>query len=229
MRNRGEASFINLPRLGASLYDRMTQSRAIKAQFREIAQDLVSRVSHGRLLDIGTGPGRLLVEIHKMNSGIELFGLDVSDSMIEEARKNLMVIKADLRQGNIRSTSYESDFFDIVTCTGSFYLWEYPEECLEEIFRILKEGQSACLYETYKDFDSIELKKALRANLKNERLLLRLITPFFLKKQLRMTYKSDEVVDIIEHTRFAGNYKLDKIILAGLPIWMRIELRKKIN
>jgi len=227
MRNRGEHSFINLPRFGASLYDRMTQSRAIKAQFREIAQDLVSRVSHGRLLDIGTGPGRLLIEIHKMNSDIELFGLDVSASMIGAARKNLMVIKADLRQGNIRSTSYESDFFDIITCTGSFYLWEYPVESLEEIFRILKEGQSAYLYETYKDFDRIELKKALRANLKNEQLLLRLITPFFLKKQLKMTYKSGEVAEIIEQTRFAGNYKLDMIILAGLPIWMRIELRKK--
>ena len=227
MRNRGEHSFINLPRFGASLYDRMTQSRAIKAQFREIAQDLVSRVSHGRLLDIGTGPGRLLIEIYKMNSDIELFGLDVSASMIEEARKNLTGIKADLRQGNIRSTNYESNFFDIITCTGSFYLWEYPVESLEEIFRILKEGQSAYLYETYKDFDRIELKKALRANLKNEQLLLRLITPFFLKKQLKMTYKSGEVAEIIEQTRFAGNYKLDMIILAGLPIWMRIELRKK--
>jgi len=227
MRNRGEHSFINLPRFGASLYDRMTQSRAIKAQFREIAQDLVSRVSHGRLLDIGTGPGRLLIEIHKMNSDIELFGLDVSASMIGAARKNLTGIKTDLRQGNIRSTSYESDFFDIITCTGSFYLWEYPVESLEEIFRILKEGQSAYLYETYKDFDRIELKKALRANLKNEQLLLRLITPFFLKKQLKMTYKSGEVAEIIEQTRFAGNYKLDMIILAGLPVWMRIELRKK--
>jgi len=227
MRNRGEHSFINLPRFGASLYDRMTQSRAIKAQFREIAQDLVSRVSHGRLLDIGTRPGRLLIEIHKMNSDIELFGLDVSASMIGAARKNLTGIKTDLRQGNIRSTSYESDFFDIITCTGSFYLWEYPVESLEEIFRILKEGQSAYLYETYKDFDRIELKKALRANLKNEQLLLRLITPFFLKKQLKMTYKSGEVAEIIEQTRFAGNYKLDMIILAGLPIWMRIELRKK--
>jgi ubiquinone/menaquinone biosynthesis C-methylase UbiE len=227
MKNRGEASFINLPRFGASLYDRMTQSRAIRAQFREIAQDLVSRVSRGRLLDIGTGPGRLLIEIHILNSDIELFGLDVSAQMIEEARKNLTGIKVDLRHGNIRRTNYESNFFDIITCTGSFYLWEYPEESLEEIFRILKEGQSAYLYETYKDFDSLEFKKALRVNLKSERLLLRLITPFFLKKRLKMTYESGEVAKIIEQTRFAGNYKLDKIILAGLPIWMRIELRKK--
>jgi len=227
MKNRGEASFINLPRFGVILYDRMTQSRAIKAQFRDIAQDLVSRVSRGRLLDIGTGPGRLLIEIYKLNSDIELFGLDVSSSMIEEARKNLTGIKADLRHGNIRRTSHESNFFDIITCTGSFYLWEYPAESLEEIYRILKEGKSAYLYETYKDFDRIELKKALQVNVKNERLLLRLITPFFLRKQLKMTYKSDEVVEIIEQTRFAGNYKLDKIILAGLPIWMRIELKKK--
>jgi len=227
MSSRGEDSFVNLPRFGARLYDSLMRTRAIEAQFKEIAQDLVSRVSHGRLLDIGTGPGRLLIEIHKLNPDIELFGLDISDSMVQLAKKSLTAIGADLRQGNIRSTSYESNFFDIITCTGSFYLWDHPEECLEEVYRILKEGQSAYLFETYKDFCDDEFNEALRANLQKENLLRRWIAPLLLKRQLKMTYRTDEVAEIMRHTSFANSYMIDKMAMAGLPIWLRIKLTKE--
>lgn len=178
MSNRGEGSFVNLPRFGARLYDILTRTKAIQAQFREITPYLVSQISHGRLLDVGTGPGWLLLEIYRLNPEIELFGLDISDSMVQLAKKNLSGIRADLRQGNIHNTNYESNFFDVITCTGSFYLWDHPEECLEEIHRILRDNQSAYLFETYRDFDNGEFRQTLKANLQKENLLRRLITPF---------------------------------------------------
>ena len=42
-----------------------------------------------------------------------------------------------------------------------------------------------------------------------------------------MTYKIEEVVEIIEQTKFATNYKLEKITLSNLPIWISIMLIKK--
>lgn len=182
MSSRGEGSFVNLPRFGARLYNSLTRTRPIEALFKEVGQYLASKIRHGRLLDVGTGPGWLLFEIYRLAPEIELFGLDISDSMVQLAKKNLSGIRVDLRQGNIRSTNYESNFFDVVTCTGSFYLWDHPEECLEEIYRILKENQSACLFETYRDFDNGEFRRTLKTNLQKENLLRRLITPFFLKK-----------------------------------------------
>jgi 2-polyprenyl-3-methyl-5-hydroxy-6-metoxy-1,4-benzoquinol methylase len=53
--------------------------------YKEIAQDLTSRLSAGRLLDVGTGPGRLLQAIHNLNYTIELYDLDISASMIKQA------------------------------------------------------------------------------------------------------------------------------------------------
>lgn len=226
MSSRGEENFVNLPGFGARLYDSLTQTRAIQVQLGEIARDLVSRFDRGRLLDIGTGPGRLLLEIHKLNPAIELFGLDIAASMIQVAMKNLSGIRVDLRQGNIRHTDYESNFFDTVTCTGSFYLWDHPEECLEEIFRILKAGQSAYLFETHQEFNHRAFQEALRTNLRQENLLRRLITPYFLKRQLKMTYRIGEVVTIVRHTSFAHSYTIEKIALAGLPVWLRITLTK---
>src|SRR5665648_94421 len=151
--SRGEDSFVKLPTFAAKLYDSMMQSEATKMQYKEIAQDLVSQLEDGRLLDIGTGPGHLLCEIHKLNPNIELYGLDISNSMVEQASRNLADSRVDLQCGNIRTTNYKSDYFDLITCSGSFYLWDNPIESLEEIYRILKPGGAAFLYETHRDID----------------------------------------------------------------------------
>ena len=226
MNSRREDSFVNLPGFAAKFYDKMMQARATKLQYREIAQDLVSKIDGGRLLDVGAGPGRLLLEIHRLNPDLELFGLDISVAMVEQARRNLAGIETDFRQGNIRVTDYESDFFDLVTCSGSFYLWDKPEESLEEVHRILKKGRSAYLFESHKDFDGVELREAIKANLKGENFFLRLLMPYLLIKQLKMTYQEDEIKGIVEHTSFAESYTIERMTVAGLPIWLRIGLEK---
>ncbi len=226
MKSRGQDSFVHMPGFAAGLYGSLTRTKAIQRQHREIARDLVSRIEGGRLLDIGTGPGKLLFEVHQLAPQVELFGLDISAAMVGLAGKNLSGIRADLRQGDIRKTDYEENFFDLVTCTGSFYLWDEPEKGLDEIFRILKRGRSAYLFETHRDFNEPEVQAALKANLKEENLLRKLVTPVFLMKQLRMTYSTSEIEQIVNRTRFSESFAVGKITLAGLPAWLRIKLTK---
>ena len=226
MKTRGERYFIRLPRFGARIYDRFLSVEPIQSRIAEIARDLVSRTESGKLLDVGTGPGRLLSEINRLNPGLELFGLDISASMIRLARSNLQNIRADLRIGSIRHTGFESDFFTAVTSVGSFYLWDYPEESLEEIFRILKKGTSAYLFEVYKDINETEYRNALRKNLRQLNWVRRLVGPFALRKSLKMSYRTEDFARIIEKTSFAGNYSVEKIELSGIPMWTRIALKK---
>ncbi len=194
--------------------------------FAEIAHDLVNRVPAGRLLDVGTGPGRLLAEVGRLNPRMELYGIDISESMIRLAQKRLAHCTVDLRGGTIRKTDFPDDFFDVITATGSFYLWDQPQECLEEIYRILRRKATAVIFETYRDYDKDALKKALKVNLSEENILRRMISPLFLKKQLGMTYSVDEVMDIVKKTRFARSFTIQKTALASVPIWLRIELTK---
>ena len=63
-RTRGERNFVSLPGFAALLYDHLMKSKPTMLQYQEIAQDLVSRLDRGRLLDIGTGPGFLLKEVY---------------------------------------------------------------------------------------------------------------------------------------------------------------------
>ncbi|MGA3136170.1 MAG: class I SAM-dependent methyltransferase [Terracidiphilus sp.] len=227
MSPRGQQSFLRLPGFAARLYDSLTQIRAVQLQHREIACDLASRVDRGRILDVGTGPGRLLFELRQLNPAFELYSLDISASMVELAKAKLPGPGIEIRQGGIHDSGYDDNFFDIVTCTGSFYLWDSPRECLEEVFRILKPRQSAYLFETYSDCDKNEVRKALKINLAGENLVRRALAPRFFMKQLGMTYQTVEVDGIIRQTRFAPSYAIDPIRLAGLPAWLRIRLTKE--
>ena len=224
--SRGEDSFVNLPTFAAKLYDSMMQSDATKMQYKAIAQDLVSRMESGRLLDVGTGPGYLLYEIHKLNPNIELYGLDISNSMVAQASRNLADIKVDLQCGNIRATNYKGDYFDLITCSGSFYLWDNPIESLEEIHRILKFGGAAYLYETHRDIDKQKLWQKMRENLKGDNLIRKFLAPRFFIKQIGMTYAKKEIIEIIEKTRFINSSKIEEITIFNLPVWLRVKLEK---
>jgi ubiquinone/menaquinone biosynthesis C-methylase UbiE len=226
MSSRRKDSFASLPKFAAKLYDSMMQSEATRQQYREIAQDLATRIKQGNLLDVGTGPGYLLLEVHWLNPEIELFGLDISDAMLTQAAQNLGAVPADLRQGNIQATDYANGFFDIVTCSGSFYLWDEPVAGLVEIYRILKDGGTTYLYETHRDYDQSALQELISENVKRDKPVRKPFSPRFFMKQLQMTYEKDQIVEILEKSPFAKHYTISHMTIAGLPVWLRIELKK---
>jgi ubiquinone/menaquinone biosynthesis C-methylase UbiE len=224
--SRGEASFIRMPRFGSRLYDRLMGSKATTGYYRNLAERLRERLTEGRLLDVGTGPGRLLREVHNLAPQVELYGLDISAAMVELAREKLAGLSPDLRPGNINHTDYAGDFFDAVASSGSFYLWDRPGEGLAEIQRILRPGAAAWLYETHQDYDPASLRQALRNNLAADPWLHRLLAPRFLRQQLKMSYRRDELKAIFTASPFRETYRIEAIPLGGLPIWLEIELRK---
>jgi ubiquinone/menaquinone biosynthesis C-methylase UbiE len=144
MKTRGEQQYINMPSFGAGLYDNLTSVRGVSRLFEDIARTVADVLQEGRLLDIGTGPGRLLAEFNRQIPKLELFGLDISASMLKVAAKNLEhVANVDLKLGNIVHTDYQDDFFDCMVSSGSFYNWDKPVEGLNEVYRILKPGRKA--------------------------------------------------------------------------------------
>jgi ubiquinone/menaquinone biosynthesis C-methylase UbiE len=227
MRSRGETSFLKFPPVAAALYGALSRTKSLQDQAHEIAAFLVGEIEDGRVLDVGTGPGRLLLAIHQLNPALELYGLDISQSMIDLARQTLTDVPVNLRIGSIARTDYPSDFFDLVTCTGSFYLWDDPKQGLEEIHRILRPDRKAYLFETRRDHDKREFQQALRAKLRQEGLVMKLVGPLLLGKALELAYRTDEVEDILRDTSFSSGHQIEGVTVAGLPVWMRIQLAKQ--
>ena len=198
----------------------------MQTQYAEIASDLAAHVDHGRILDVGTGPGYLLTELHQLNPSLNLFGLDISPAMVDLARRNLPGHDAIIKLGTIQDAPFDDNFFDLITCTGSLYLWDQPVDCLNDVFRILRPGHSAVLFETYRDCDRNAVHRAIASNLRAENFARRLIAPRLFLEQLGMTYDANEMETIIRQTRFARSCAIERISLAGVPAWLRISLCK---
>ena len=225
METRGQEKYINMSSFAARLYDKLSESNGMKKGFAKIARLVAVKMTEGRLLDVGSGPGRLLREIKEYAPQLELHGLDISKAMLKIAWKRLSTDVL-LKQGNIIKTDYPSDYFDCIVSSGSFYNWDDPVEALNEIYRILKPGQTAYIYETTKEYDPEILNVNLQENLVNAGLLRWFLSPLFLKKQLKMTYTVSEFRKIVMQSDFKNSYTLERDVLGGLPIYVRIELLK---
>ena len=227
MKTRGEKRYIKMPDFAARLYDNLTSVKGMDRSFEEIADFISTRLQEGKLLDAGTGPGRLLIEISKKNPGLDLFGLDISEAMLAVARKNIRSIKKiHLKAGNITKTDYPDDFFDCIVSTGSFYNWDKPVDALNEIYRIMNSNCTAYLFDTHADYDKKLLKSRLAENLRDYSFFRKRISSFFLRKQLGMTYSLPEYDAIVKQTKFSNRYTLQAIELGNLPLYVRMELRK---
>jgi ubiquinone/menaquinone biosynthesis C-methylase UbiE len=139
----------------SSFYSFISQGRLINDIHESATQEVSAGVSKGKILDMGTGPGRLPVKIALKNPNLEVYGVDLSDAMIKIAELN--AIKAGVSQrvefkvGSVYSLPYENDFFDMVVSTLSFHHWSEPIIGLNEIYRVLKPGGECWIYEIRQD------------------------------------------------------------------------------
>lgn len=103
--------------------------------FRNSRLQILSYASHGRLLDVGCGPGYFLREFQ--GTRWEAVGVDLSDDVVQRARRRHGV---DARSGDLISQRFAPDSFDAVTL---FYLLEHvpdPLSLLQEVRRVLRPG-----------------------------------------------------------------------------------------
>jgi ubiquinone/menaquinone biosynthesis C-methylase UbiE len=227
MNTRGEKTYIDMPRFAAKMYDMLTGVKGVMQGFEDVANFLDTFIKEGKLLDIGNGPGKLLAAIHRKIPNLELFGIDISVSMVDIARRNLRDTQSiDLRVGNISKSGFPDGYFDCMVSTGSFYNWDSPVECLNEMYRILKSGKTAYIFDTYKDHDPKLLHAGLERNLSGYGLIRKNISKRFLLKQLGMTYTLSEFDEIAKQSDFKNTYEIELTELGNLPIYVRLVLKK---
>ena len=132
-----------------------------------------------------------------------------------------------MRQGSVESAGYGEGFFDAVVSTGSFSQWDEPVRCLDEIWRILKPGREAWIFETYADCDREAVLAAVEKNLSGEGLVRRVLAAWLFRRQLGKTYRFAEMEAIVRRSRFAGSAQVERVTLAGVPAFARMLLTKQ--
>ena len=114
-----------IPWPGTVLYNSISQTRIFQSHYELIATDIASYCSKGNVLDIGTGPGWLLMKLYRKSPALRLTGLDASPSMVAKARKNMESAGlsgiVEISEGNVDHMPFADDSFDTVVSTGSIH------------------------------------------------------------------------------------------------------------
>ena len=193
-----------IPGVLASAYEKATRM-VIDSYYSQVADEIASYFTTGTILDLGTGPGYLPVEIVKRRPEAKIIGVDLSKKLIRMARANAAKagfshqIKFEI--GNSAGLHFDNDAFDMVISTGMLHSLKDPVKVLKEIHRVLKEGGQAWIYDPAKvasDVDRENWKATLSVS---EKFFLRIFELLGLHNPIE-TYHREEVIPMIEASGF---------------------------
>jgi len=208
-----------IPWFAAHLYDQIAHS-AVETYYKEVAEHVIVHASRGLVLDVGTGPGYLPIEIAKRAPRIKVVGIDSSKALVGIARLNgekegvsdqVRFVKC---HGN--RLPFEDDSYDLVISTGSLHAWKHPVLVINECFRVLKTGCEAWLLDPAHIITK-DAQQLLGRGLKTVDRITLWWSSFTSK--LTPTYTVREIEEIVLQTKFQkGSVAEGK--------WLTVKLKK---
>ncbi|MER6176825.1 class I SAM-dependent methyltransferase [Streptosporangium sp. NPDC001681] len=149
--HRARASLFGLFHHGG-LYDRLI-SRGFRPLYTKVTADVVSAAPAGgtRVLDVGTGPGRVPLAIARALPELRVEGLDLSAEMIDRARQNAaeagLAGRVDFAVGDVADLPYPDGDFDLIVSSMSQHHWPDAAAGLRELRRVLGPGGRIWIYD----------------------------------------------------------------------------------
>ncbi|MEI6532380.1 MAG: methyltransferase domain-containing protein [Candidatus Roizmanbacteria bacterium] len=102
------------------------------------------------ILDIGCGTGNLLINLYKQNQNINLFGIDISEKMVQIAKlKTKNINNIHIKNGAAEDLPFEKEYFDCVVCSNSLHHHPNIQKSLIEMTRVLKKQGKLIIVDGY--------------------------------------------------------------------------------
>ncbi len=111
-----------------------------EAKFDRVLRHLERYVQPGRLLDVGSGPGFLLVAAEAR--GWKATGLDLNEWAVEYGQRELGV---DVRAGDLADASFDAESFDAVTLMDVLEHLPDPDALVARVSRLVRPGGAIAL------------------------------------------------------------------------------------
>lgn len=144
-RRRAEAAHEFFERV-APIWDEERSMHAADAAVDGAILDAIGPGPIGRMVDLGTGTGRILrILAHRAGRAV---GLDASHSMLSVARANLEradpgndgITRCELRQGDVYSPPFDPASFDLVVIHQVLHYLDDPARAIAEAARLVAPG-----------------------------------------------------------------------------------------
>jgi len=129
--------------LASRLYRRWAEPM-LEPLYRRVAAEVL--IPHGRVLDVGCGPGRLARLVATSRPGLSVVGVDASQSMIGQARRETSPANLAFRNAAVEFLRWDEPF-DLALSLLSFHHWEEPAAGLEAVYQALVPGGRFWIYE----------------------------------------------------------------------------------
>jgi ubiquinone/menaquinone biosynthesis C-methylase UbiE len=136
----------------AELYHRLTH-RVFGPLHRRIVTDVTTAApaGTGRVLDVGTGPGRIPLAIARAAGQLRLDGIDLSPAMVAAARRARtaagLTDRVTFEVGDVARLPYPEASFDLIISSLSLHHWTDPTAGIRELRRVLAPAGQIWIYD----------------------------------------------------------------------------------
>ena len=111
-------------------------------------------VPGGSMLDVGCGPGQLVIRAARRTSDARITGADLDPLMIDRASANAgrhlrpdESARVTFTVADVATLPFPDRSFDLVVSTFSMHHWSDPNAGLQEVYRVLKPGGRALIWD----------------------------------------------------------------------------------
>ena len=120
----------------ADVYDAIS-GRVIRPFYSSVAREMAATCPSGAALEVGSGPGRLAVELALDAPALKVTGLDIMPDMVDMANRRAaeadVADRASFQVGDVGAMPFDDAQFDLVVSTFSLHHWPEPARGLAEI------------------------------------------------------------------------------------------------
>ncbi|MCF7836036.1 MAG: class I SAM-dependent methyltransferase [Candidatus Marinimicrobia bacterium] len=194
-------------------------AKSAKVFYGQVADEIKEKIEKDgnifSLLDVGSGPGDLILALLKRVPWLTIFAVDISEKIIDVAQQRAKdegcYFSSDIffEVQDALKLNYPNDSFDFVVSCGDLHAFKNPAEAIREWVRVLRPGHELWIYdptplikkEDLVDSNSLKLKLP---NWKDR-------VSFFVARMLHKgippgIFSAEDVFEILDETGLSCEY-----------------------
>lgn len=122
--------------------------------------------AHGKMIDLGCGPGDIPIIVANEMPDTAVFGIDLSRNMLDIAHTKLekqsLGDRVEFHLADVKDLPFEADRFDVVFSNTILHHIPEPIDMLREAWRVLKPGGVLLIRDLYRPDDQTTLDQLVQ-------------------------------------------------------------------
>ena len=165
-----------------------------------------ARLTEGKILDVGCGPGLLVKEFASRSRNLAVYGIDISPCAIEMAINNCKSLDgAYFSIAEVYRLPFNDNTFDMVICKDTLHHFNRLNRSLLEMLRVVKKNGLVYLQDIRRDLPQYLLQRTVPTDTLFKKLQFYSARAAYTKEEIRDTLRKLQVKQFTVKTRRLTN------------------------